>query len=237
MLPESFVTWKWTPAKNYRSHYAADNVNALMRGIARHFSAPHRFICVTDDAEGLDPKVEAVPLWTDFADLISPHGGRNPACYRRLRAFHPDIGSVLGQRFVSMDLDTVIVGDLMPVFDRDEEFIALGDTNPTTNYNGGLWMLTAGARARVWTEFDPVESPRLAYQARQFGSDQAWISYCLGPKEAKWTKADGVYSFRNDIRMGGHLPHDARLVSFHGEYDPWMPHVQALTSWVAAHYG
>lgn len=236
MTPLGFVTWKWRSDRPYRSVFTAANVNTLFSMIARNYSAPHRFFCVTDDAEGIDPGVIVVPDWKDFAHLPSPSGGRNPSCYRRLRAFAPDIAQTFGPRFVTMDLDTVITGDLRPIVDRPEDFVIWGDTNPKTYYNGSLMLMTAGARAKVWTDFDPSASPRAAYQAGHHGSDQGWISHCLGPHEQKWSTADGVYSYRNHLYDLNALPENARVVSFHGQFDPWKPTVQQKHPWIAEHY-
>lgn len=230
------MTWKWaTPG--YRSAYGPTEVNTLAAMVRRHFPHPHKMLCVTDDTDGIDPRIECVPDWKDFVDLKSPHGGRNPSCYRRLRAFHPDIGAVFGRRFVSLDLDTVITGDLTPVWDRPEDFVIWGDTGPKSYYNGSMFLLSAGARAQVWHGFDPATTPQQTLQAGCWGSDQGWISYCLGKGQARWSKADGVHSFRNEILpYGGHLPEGARVISFHGHSDPWHADVQARFPWVREHY-
>lgn len=230
------VCWKWTPRPGYRSTFGPETVNTLAKMVKRHYPDPHRFLCVTDDPVGIDKAIDTVPVWNDFADLPSPHGGNNPSCYRRLRAFHPDIGKVFGERFVSLDLDCVITGDLRPVWNRREEFVIYGDTNPRTYYNGSMFLLTAGARPHVWTQFDPVNSPRLALRSGLFGSDQGWVSYILGPKEAKWSKRDGVYSFRNELARRPALPVDAKVAVFHGKEDPWVPTVQMKHPWIREHY-
>lgn len=238
-LLESVVLWKWPPAKGYRSSYPPSTVNAIAAMVRRHYPRPVRIICVTDDSVGIDNTVEIVAPWNDFADLPSPHGGKNPSCYRRLRMFHPEIGSVFGRRFVSLDLDAVLTGDVSPLWDRPEDFVAWGDTNPLpgSHYNGSMILMTAGARPQVWTRFVPERSPQEALQAKCFGSDQGWISYCLGPGESKWTKRDGVYSFRNHIAQTRdyELPEDARIVLFHGRVDPWSDEAQRIP-WVRAHY-
>lgn len=237
MAPLSVISWKWKPAHGYRSSFGPETVNVLKKMVARHYPDPHRFICVTDDAAGIDADVEIVPLWDDFKDVPSPHGRNNPSCYRRLRMFHPDIGQVFGDRFVSMDLDCVITGDLRPLWNRSEDFIAWGDTNskPGSHYNGSMILLRAGARSQVWTEFDPATSPKLSLSAQCWGSDQGWISYCLGGGEKKFSRADGVYSFRNDIGGSWTLPAGARVVFFHGRIDPWSPEVQHL-KWIREHW-
>lgn len=234
--PLTILCWKWKPRGVYRSTFGPEVVNVLRRMVVRHYPKPHRFCCVTNDAEGLDPEVVVIPDREDFKSLPSPHGGHNPSCYRRLRMFARDAGETFGPRFVSLDLDCVIVRDMTPVWDRPEDFVIWGDTNPQTLYNGSMMLLRAGARPQVWERFDPITSPDKARASGNFGSDQAWISYCLGKGEAKWTKADGVYSFRNELqRRGGALPGDARIVMFHGVHDPWGPLAQRLP-WVRQHW-
>lgn len=240
MTVKSVVTWKWQPRPGYRSSYGPDTVNTLFRMVRRHYS-DFRPICVTDDPAGLDPDITVIPDWKDFADIPSPHGGNNPSCYRRLRMFHPDIAAHFGETFVAIDQDVVITGDLRPLWDRPEDIVLWGDTNPQpgSHYNGSMIRLRAGARAKVWTEFDPSTSPMRAKSAGCYGSDQGWISYCLGPKEAKWSRADGVYSFRNDIAPQDVriLPDNARMVVFHGSHDPWGAFAQTNCPWVRHHYG
>jgi len=234
----TFLTWLWKPAQGYRSAFCAAHVNALARMIDRHYAGPHRVLCVTNMPENIDSRVGIVPDTCDFSELPSPHGGgnRNPSCYRRLRAFRPDAAQWFGERFVSMDLDTVIVGDLAPIVERPEPFVIWGETNPRSWYNGSLFLLTAGARPQVWTTFDPKKSPAAAFQAKRFGSDQGWISHCLGKGEATWSKADGVYSYRVHIAPKGDvLPKNARLVNWHGVVDPWSYRAQQIP-WVREHY-
>lgn len=233
----TFVTWLWRAPAGYRSTFLPRHVNRLRTMVARHYPARHRFCCVTDLTQGLDASVEVIPPWNDFVDLPAPSGSRNPSCYRRLRAFHPDIGQTFGARFCSLDIDVVITGDLRPLVDRPEDFVIWGDTNPHTFYNGSLFVMNAGARPQVWERFDPRTSPAQAKAAGHFGSDQGWISQCLGPKETKFTTADGVYSYRNHLMpKKSKLPANTRMVVFHGPYDPWSPSAQAL-SWVREYWG
>jgi hypothetical protein len=229
------VCWRWAPPQGYRSEFGPETVNTLAAMVRRHYRKPHRFSVITDDPRGYDRRIRVIPLWDDFADMKSPHGAGNPSCYRRLKMFSAEARDIIGPRFVSLDLDSVITADMAPVWDRPEEIVLWGDTNPSTHYNGSMVLMTAGARRRVWDDFDPSSSPGKAKRAGQFGSDQAWISYRLGGGEAKWTTRDGVYSYRNHLRTTQALPGDCRIVMFHGLYDPWHPHAQAK-AWVREHY-
>ena len=204
--------------------------------VAAHYQRPHRVICVTDDARGIYSGIKIVPPWGDFEGLASPHGGMHPSCYRRLRAFHPDIAEVFGSRFVCLDLDVVLVADVAPLWDRPDDFVAYRDPLFPRQYNGSMLLLRAGARPGVWDDFDPLHSPRAAGRMGYRGSDQAWISYRL-PGEATWGREDGVLSYRRDVHPnGGNLPDGARVVFFHGRVDPWSDEAQRL-DWVREHWG
>lgn len=235
--PITFVCWRWQPLKGYRSTYAPETVYALREMIRRHYTHPHRFVCVTDRPEEL-PGVETIPLWTDHSQVPSPFGTSYPSCYRRLKVFAPDAGQIFGPRLVSIDLDTVIVRDVTPLFDRDEDVVLWGESDfpGRQHYCGSLWMLRTGTRPKVWTKFDPKVTPTLARLAGARGSDQAIMSYLLGPNEARWTRKDGVFSYRKHIaQMGNRLPDEARLICFHGKHDPWDYRSQQIP-WVKQHY-
>ena len=77
--------------------------------VARHYRRAHRFVCITDDAKGIDGDIRTVPIWNDFAHLRGPNGVN---CYRRLRAFSAEAADLIGPRFVSLDLDCVITADV-----------------------------------------------------------------------------------------------------------------------------
>lgn len=202
------------------NRYAAANVNSLARQVRRHYPRPHRFLCVTNQPEGVD--CETIPDREDFKDTPSPHGGQFPVCYRRLILWHPDAAQWFGERFVSLDLDMILTADVTPLWERPEDCVLLRDPLYPDQYNGSMVLLTAGARPHVWSDFRPDTSPARARAAGKRGSDQGWISYVL-PNEATWGPEDGVYSYRKDImpRRGALPPAGARMVSFHGHIKPW----------------
>ena len=216
----SFVSFLWRQP-GYPTVYTADHVNRWAGMIRRHYSAPHRLICVTDDMAGIGPGIEIVRPLRAHADIGNPHGIQFPSCYRRLRIWADDAGVTFGSRIVLLDLDCTITGDLRPLLDRDDDVVLWRDPGwPAQPYNGGMILLRAGSRPQVWREFDPA----FAATSRQLGfkgSDQAWIAHCLGPGEAVWTADDGVLSFKRDVLRAGRLPGHARIVLFHGRIKPW----------------
>jgi hypothetical protein len=194
----SVITFKYVKP-TYRTAYSAEHVNTLRRMVARCYNHPHRFFCVTDDPTGLDPAIEYVPLWPDHFDLVNPsHPTSRPNCYPRLKLFSGEMEKVFGRRFVSLDLDMVLVDDVAPLWRRPDDFI-IYDARGDDHYNGSMFLQTAGSREKVWSEFDPVRSPELTTRAGMRGSDQAWIRYCLSPDAATWTNADGVHAYLHMI--------------------------------------
>jgi hypothetical protein len=238
-LKPTFVCWRWTPKDGYRSTFTPATVRVLRNMLQRHYRNPADFVCVTDTPEQIDPEIQTVRLWDDYGDLTSPHGPHNPSCYRRLRMFAPDADRIFkGTRLISLDLDTVIVRDVAPLFDRTEDFVAFQETDYRSFYNGSFLMLTVGTRTQVWDTFrkHPARTIAAAKAQGRFGSDQAIISHVLGKGEATWTPDDGMYSFRVHLKDGTvTLPANARIVSFHGGTDPWNLRAQQI-DWVKGNW-
>lgn len=221
------VSWKWQ-SPTYKFKFEAEHVNVLERAVKRCYDGDFRFLCVTDDPHGVSG--ETFPLWDDFAHVTNNAGGEYPSCYRRLKLFDPEtqrrLGIQPGDRVVSIDLDTVVVDDLNGLLDRHEPFVGWKVARKGLPYfNGSLWMFRAGAFAEVWEGFHPEKSPKIAKDAGYLGSDQAWMSYVVGPDQAGWTKEDGIYT-RMEVKAKGRPPADCRVVMFHGFLKPW----QAISS-------
>ena len=227
-----------------RFRYGIEHVVRLHRSVQKHLTIPHRFLCITDRPQSAFPDgVEAIPLWDDLASLGS--------CYRRLKMFSPEMKDILGERFVSVDIDCVVTGNLDPLFSRPEEFVIWKDPSPIQPYCGSMFMMTAGSRPQVWTEFS-IEAANEAKRERGYiGSDQAWISTIL-PGEAMWTRKDGVFSIRDRAFFAGKvhtftgmlargttrpLPETARIVFFHGKRDPSLVDFQKVLPWIEEHFG
>ncbi len=214
----TIVTWLWKTT-GWRKDYTAEHVNALEKMIKKNLNIPHVFKCITDMPEGIN--CETVALWENPKTNTHP---TRPNCYRRLKAFSEQIRPILGDRFLSIDLDCVILGDITSIVDRPEDdFIILkGSSSP---YNGSMWMMNTGARKQVYDSFHPINSPTVAAQQKTstgrgyYGSDQAWISYKI-PGEKTWTQKDGVYQYIYDIK-GKPMPENAKIVFYAGELKPW----------------
>lgn len=238
------VCWKWKQL-NYRSKFIPKRVGTLRNMVARNLSIPHRFLCITDEPEGID--CETIPIWTE-PDIVLPQG--RPNCYRRLKLFSKDAQSILNcdedDYVLSIDLDTVIVSDftdlIQDVIDRNVDFKIWGDTAKNTPYNGSFWMLKLNSRNHVWETLLKAgeRAPILTKDKNYIGSDQGWMAYSMGEKEERWTSKDGIYSFRNELTKTlkkDDLPENAKIVFFHGKEDPWNKPIKERYEWVNEFYG
>ena len=233
----NFILWKWHQ-DGFFLRYTAAHVNEMARRIRMNFIAPHRIICITDDPAGVT-ECETFPLWDDFSHLKNASGNHLPSCYRRLKLFDPDtLGAMninAGERVVSIDLDSLIIGDLRPVIFREGTFVgwAVPGTYHRRVFNGSIWMFQAGMHADLWAGFDPRSSPGECHKRGFLGSDQGWLSYNMATKAPGWVPhRDGVMSYPRDIRPRRTLPKHCKIVFFHGRQKPWDASVLREAPWI-----
>lgn len=181
-----FTCWKWGQL------FGPEYVNTLQSMLARHYHRPFLLHCITDDPSDIADGVHIVPLaW---------YRG-TPRCRRRMVQYaewwHHLIGAT---RFINLDLDIVITGDITPLFDTSEpvKFWRVGYADV---YSGAVQLIDVGVLHPLYEMFrrDPEGFPKLAWP-RGIGSDQAMLNYYLtetlrGFTPPTWTEADGIYTF------------------------------------------
>lgn len=238
----TFVCWKWDSSKHphprkKRRAFTSAHVNILYAMLYRNVSIPFRLLCVTDDPVDIRPEVTIIPIWKELRDL----GG----CFLRLVAFKKDF-DLFGDKFISIDLDCVILKDITSLFTRDEDFVIwhprkavrwLQNGVKGKYYCGSLWMLKAGTRSVVYDTFNP-ENVFLGFDGRyEGGTDQKHISKILYPNEACWTDDDGIFTFVDDLARpkGNYVAKNPRIVFFNGRFMPDDLECRRF-SWVRENY-
>lgn len=204
------TTWMWGGA------YSERHVRKLAAGVHRNLNEAHRFICFTDRLADL-PGIEQFSILN--TNLLAVKG-----CFARMRIFDPNwqrnLGIKEGDRILNLDLDLVVTGELDPLVNRPDGFSILQGIN-TTNpcpYNGSVWMLRAGYRPDVWSEFSLEEAARRPFHA--FPDDQGWF-HSMMPDAGVYGPACGVYGFKKEgWPSGDALPKGARIVAFPGWRSP-----------------
>jgi hypothetical protein len=210
----AFVTFLWTDP-NYKDkdiiEFKVEHVEKLGRALRKHCTLDFEYVLITDQDPSLFTEPDRViPLWDDWREM----GG----CYVRLKAFEKEVGESIAPRFMWLDLDIVITGNIDHLVDHEHEFWSWVDVNPPTPYCGSLIGMKAGTRSKVWRNFQGIRSRKLA--SKYIGTDQAWIGTVLGLGEKTFGREDGIYSYKKHIRGLGHLPDNCCMVVFHGNVDP-----------------
>lgn len=221
----------------FANAYTADDVRLLQRMVARNITVPHEFAVITDRPAlfAEDADIRAVSIdWTTHVQ---------GTCFVRLMNFHPAGASLLGERILQLDLDTVITGNLDAIASRPEPTVLwrnptrLPWENPVKTgrsfYNTSVVLHRCGTLSKVWLGFDP-RNPTVR-------DDQWWISKVLGPDMPYFDgEHDGVYRLARTDTPGsgidGELPAHARIVTFPGSNGkPDRPEVMDANPWILEH--
>lgn len=209
--------------------YDDEHPRLLQRQVDKNLTLPHRFVCISDRDI---PGVETVKI--DMATHVPR------SRYAKLMTFRPDIASILGERILQLDLDTVITRNIDPIVDREEDLVlwrnpCFGINRRRTRYNTSILLYRAGTRNDIYTDFDVKRTPREMAEIST-GTDQAWISYKVGEGSPHWSHKHGIYNAgtlqdASPTRRVA-LPDDARIVMFPGKRDPSMESIQERFPWI-----
>ena len=219
--------------------FGVEYVNKLYNAVQRNLSLKHRFICLTDDAEGIVAGVETFDI--PRADL--------KICWNKLALFDRGIHNIEGQ-ILFLDLDVVIVKpiDDLFLFQPESKFVsikewvsvdyALPDMTP---FNASAMRFDVGAYPFIVEDFykerdvtlieeiffDEAasklgQSEKVTYNdlegfpPRVFNGDQVWEYYMLYKNNVKvdYYPEGWLASYRYGFDS------KARVIVFHGEPKP-----------------
>jgi hypothetical protein len=231
MVTVTYFWWHDAKAKCRNIYeYTPDHVRVLRDMVEKNLSLPHKFVVVTDRPDKI-PDLSTIPL--DKTTFIP--GTR----FAKLMMFRRDIGSVIGERILYLDLDCVVTGSLDPLVGRHEDLVLWRNPNfgakRRARYNTSIMLIKAGCRPELYENFNPEIHPAKLRKAWG-GTDQAWLSVKCSPDEAHWTSKDGIYNvgrLSNIVPgVGTELPENARIVFFPGAHEPSMKSVKEKHPWI-----
>lgn len=195
--------------------YGAEYVNILFDMIRRNLpeGTPGRFVCFTDDPDGLSEGIEARGIPSDLKTW-----------WAKLWLFSKDVFRE-GDRVLYFDLDTVITGPLDKLLDYRGAFAILRDAFDPGIWNSSIMMWRAGAACEIWDKW--IEHGR----PEPNGGDQQWI---MNLRDAR-INADIIqelypnkfFSYKKHC-FNGMPPRESMVVYFHGIP---RPH-ECLDAWV-----
>jgi len=194
--------------------YGPDYVNRLYAMVRRHLPGNWRFVCLTDDAEGLRPEIGTI----DISD-IGLQGW-----WTKLALFDPRTPFADPTVFY-LDLDTVVVGDLGFIEDLKVGFHILEHSfNP--GFNSSVMLFDRSFAAPVYERFARSDLDRLT-------GDQDWLEECMPGIDIFPRTPVRIYkSLEPDLDAAGLARTGAKIVTF-----PTVPKPhQVLTGWVPEHW-
>lgn len=244
------ICMKWGTA------FAAEDVNVLHNACRRRTTLPFRFICLTDDAEGLAPGVEAMPI-PDIG--LSRDEWFSSGVWPKLALYVPDLHGLQGRALI-IDLDMMVLDSLDDFLTFQEPFVAI-DVGQSWKPNGrtfppepgtGMFAFDLGTQTQILEAF---QADREAARQR-YHNDQNFAG-AHASSMAFWP--DGwVISFKRWLRrpIGLDLfleprrpPPSAKVLAFHGTPRPtallrpggglWdrFPHMgRGQVSWVVEYW-
>jgi hypothetical protein len=211
---QTVICMKWGAA------YGVEYANKLHSMVGRNTARPLRFICFTDDAEGLVPQIEARPL--PPIDLPATHQWK---AWRKISLWQRNLVGLEGD-VLFLDLDVVVTGSIDGFFDfRPEESYCVIEN--WTQYGSGIgntsvFRLRVGSHAEVYDTLmaDPQGT------VREFPNSQTFVSRTIS-SIAFWP-AEWCVSFKHTLMPRWPLnflkvtplPNEARVVCFTGYPNP-----------------
>ncbi len=206
--------------------YGPDYVNVLYRAVCDHLDAVFRFVCLTDNSDGVDENVECFPI----PDMNLEQGNFGFGGWPKLSVFKEDLYGLEG-RCLFIDLDSIIVGDLKPMLEKEGGICVIREWRRFADYfrrrqvNGatGVFTFTLGSQSYLYDLFvsDPVKA------TSDFRSEQRFVTAYA--KDMQFWPHPWVISFKRHLLAAPLLNRfikpanpgpDVKIVAFHGDPRP-----------------
>ena len=204
--------------------YGPEYINRLYAMVRRHLQGDFRFVCLTDNTDGLRAEVECFPIPPLALPTGIPERGWN-----KLTTFSTDLRDVYGLHGTALflDVDVVITGPLDDFFTQSGEFLIIHDYKRPWRITGNssVYRFEIGAHPDVLDYF----RTHFAKIRTQFRNEQAYLSDFLHKqgKLAYWPtdwcpsfKYHGIPAWPTNYWKAPFVPPNARIVIFHGECNP-----------------
>lgn len=226
--------------------FPADYVNRLYGMVSRHLSLPFRFVCFTEDGDGIRDEVEVQPLPELDLPIGTPERG-----WRKLTVFKEDFGGLSGTTLF-LDLDVLIVDNIDDFFMLKGDFLIAHDKkNPSKiEGNSSVFRFEIGQHAEILSHFEQ----HLEAVKNQVRHEQAYLSREINKiGKLKYWQDAWVPSFKyrccpswiKSWFQAPSIPKGAKIIIFHGLPNPpeaikgisgkWYRHIQP-SPWIAKYW-
>lgn len=202
--------------------YPAEYVNVLYRACREYISGDFRFVCLTNEEEGLLPMVERYPI----PDIGLEYRHYYHGAWPKIALFSRDLNGLSG-RCLFIDLDTVIWGSLDPLFQVPGVLVAI-DNAPWTRESGprtmsSVFAFDIGSLGHVVADLQANRDELIA----RHDIEQEYLHHAV--REIRYWPQEWLVSFKHHLRrplvIDRFLPPrppagDVRLLVFHGRPRP-----------------
>ncbi|MGL6227132.1 MAG: hypothetical protein ACRC10_10985 [Thermoguttaceae bacterium] len=212
---DNIICMKWG------SKFGPNYVNTLAGMVRRHLKTPYRFVCFTENGEGLNPGIDVRPLPELNLPEHLPERG-----WRKLTLFQRQLADLQG-RALFLDLDVLILDDLEPFFTQPGEFLIVHEWGFKDKVigNSSVFRFEIGKHPDILDHFlQHGEEVR-----RQHRNEQAYLSHFVHSKGIleywpdSWCrsfKRHCMQPFPINYLLTPKKPQDAKIVVFHGNPNP-----------------
>ena len=169
--------------------YGPEYVNKLFNMVKRNCSLDYEFVCLTDNTNGLDPRIKTIPLPTNLQGWWC-----KPYMYSKDL---PINGTIL-----YMDLDVVIASNIDKLFTyQPNHWCTIRDFTRAMRpswkkYNSSVVRFKTGQLDYVWTEFRENQHD---IQRRLHG-DQDWLFEATQKNQAMLYPDSWILSWKWEVR-------------------------------------
>lgn len=210
----------------YGTAYPAVYVNVLYNACRKAMAGPFRFVCLTDDPNGLVEGVEALPI-PDVG--LTPQEWFRGGVWPKLGIYDRALHGLSG-RCLFIDLDMVVVNDLDAFFEVPGRYNGIDGgaawgrkNNAVPELCSALVSFDVGGLGDIADKFRKDKTRIMA----SFRTEQAYTEAELGDEIGFWPEG-WVISFKRSLRrpigldlfMDPKEPVGAKALAFHGKPRP-----------------
>ncbi len=201
--------------------YGPEYVNRLHGMVKRHLRGAFRFVCLTDDKNGLHPNITCLPI-----PMLQLPDGSPERGWKKLTTFAANLHGLRGTALF-LDVDVVIVDDITPFFEAPGSFLIIHDWKRPWRVTGNssVYRFELGAHPDVLEGFVRDDARVRA----KFRNEQAYLSDVMHQQgKLTYWPADWCCSFKYhciprwplNYWQAPSIPARTKIVIFHGEVNP-----------------
>lgn len=202
-------------------------VNRLYAGVKRHLDRPFRFVCFTENADGIRDEVETFPLPAvpfEREMVLAMTTGKRRGAWRKLTMLKAGEGNISGP-CLGMDLDVVVTGPLGPLLDYMPGKMCMGRDwlerrRRRPGGHGSVFRFDPQLHGYLYSDFKADIEGSIAYKGEQKYTSMTALKH--GDLEYfpdGWIcsfKRQAIPFFPLNFVKEPNLPDDCRVMCFHG---------------------